>query len=488
MSTDPNFLAALRRKREFEKKMGLPVDAKGDATRAPTEEELGKLNGFWSDKRDDYRQAVNGVLYERGLRDYNLNRAIALTKYYVDIGPHRVSGLVRHNADSPNLDKNWFWRVRFSGSTPPQLGNHNAMAWISPDDGGVNISLSAFESPAQLAFAIAHEAMHYNSALNDTEFGLLASEEDIVIYSAGLANSERLGLSAGEFKYFFTQAAGLKIIAQEERRRIAQGQPPKGPHVGFGLALTESGTEALLKEVDADLSLFDITPGADISPEGLEQIRASARSEFIRGLSNNYLHGLVKGWHAAKSNDQAAAIRQRSVEQHRIASEAGVCGFRMADNGDFFSLSQPVFRIYHGGDTDRAKAAFLLINACLREGRPNDGPCNDAIGIVFARWGEPRFKDSMMKWRTTDPFMDGVGNPGECLLELRESWTPRGDFADLKATIERNYTRRVAAQPKPPLQENPREPREPRPPRDPAPPPTGGGQCYWSNDGREICP
>lgn len=492
LGEDPGILAAKNLKRQLEAEMGLPADA----TRAPTEAELNRLNPFWGrDRRGDYTRAAKAVDDLVRTRDFNLNRALELAQKHYQIGITRPVGVVRYNADLPSLGSSWQWTLRFAERREADIPADSDV-WISPKAGTVKFLESAFSSPSMLAYKIFHEASHYHLAFANAEYGMLKNEEEVWINKSALRHVADFGLSTNEVRNIIGNTGLMYAISREERRRMGQGQTPITPHGGFGLQPSRLETVEVVRQVDADLAAFDRSLARGVTDEEVEALKAGAQSEFVRDLKTNELWGLIFAWRSARENDAMQSGRDAQLQRERIHEEAAArrkliedaaaaCGFIMTPEGDFHSQGGSVFRVYHGGDVDRARAAFLLIDACIREGRPDAQPCNDAIGVVSARWQEPKFKDAMMKWRTTDPFIDGVGRPGQCLLELRDKWTPRGDYADLKATIEKNYRDRWA-------RENPpRElPRTERPPReDPAPPPRrGDGQCYWTNDGREICP
>lgn len=490
----PDILAAKKLKRQLEAEMRLPVDSNGDATRAPTEAELQGLNGFWRRNRSrDYIGAAKTVNDTLRARDYNLNRAAELAGSYFRIRPSRAAGKIRFNADPPILGSSWEWgQMRFHDGSGPDVPK-NADAWISSTSGIVNLLESAYSSPAMLAFNIAHEALHYQLALADKEYGMVQSEEEVWINSKALRHVSDFGLSTDEVRFIFRNTACQYVIAFVERRRINDGESPKPPHSGFGLGLNVEGMSETLRAADADLAAFDRAATEGISDEALEAIRSGARSEFVRDMTRSDLLEMAIAWRSARENDaaqpgrEARLLREQQEEEARIRSRqimeaAAACGFKVLPDGDFYSPGGSL-RVYYRGEVDRARGALLLIDSCQREGRPEAGPCNDAIGVVTARWLEPKFKDSMMVWNTNWPAIDAASALGQCLYDLHQTWTPRGDFADLKSAIERNLARRLAARPKPPA-----PPREPREPRDPAPPPRGDRGCYWTNDGREICP
>lgn len=492
---DPKVQEAKDLKRRLEAEMGVPLDANGNATRAPTEAELKRLKGFWHDRRGDYTRAAKSVDDLVRTRDYNLNRAAELAQEYFQINtPRRSSGVVRFNTDPPELGSHWQWRLRFDGGPPPDK-SHTTGAWVSPEDGAVNLRAEAFSSPALLAFAIVHEALHYHIRLADSEYGLLRREEEVFVNFRALRHVSDFGLKSQEVRAVLLATAEQHVMALDDRRRMAQGQAPKSPHGGFGLELTKEGLAETRRAVDADLAALDGVLASGITDEELESLKAGAQSEFVKGLDKSELVDLAIAWRSARENDamqpgrDAQFLREQQEEAARargrqIAEAAVACGFSVASDGDFYAQGGSL-RVYHSGEVDRARAALLLIDACQREGRPEAGPCNDAIGIVAARWAEPKFKDSMMVWKTNAPFIDAESALGQCLWDLHKTWTPRGDFADLKSAVEGNRARRLAARPKPPA---PQTPREPRPPRESPPPSRGGGQCYQSNDGREICP
>lgn len=489
---DPTIIAARSLKRQLEAEMGLPPDA----TRAPTEAELDRLNPFWGrDRRGDYARATKAVDDLVRARDFNLNRALELSGKYYQIRPSRQAGVVRHNADRPNLGSSWQWgRLRFHDGSGPGVPEE-ADSWISPESGAVNVLESAFTSPAMLAYMIVHEASHYHLALADAEYGMLKLEDEVWVNKSALLHVKDFGLSTDEVRFIFRNTACQYAISREERRRMAQGQSPTSPHGGFGLKPNAAEMAELLRAADADLAAFDMALARGVSDEEVEALKAGAQSEFVRDMKINEVWGLVIAWRSARENDaaqpgrDARLLREQQEEAVRargrqIAEAAASCGFAVAPDGDFYAQGGSL-RVYHRGEVDRARAALLLIDACQREGRPEAGPCNDAIGIVSARWAEPKFKDSMMVWKTNAPFIDGESTLGQCLWDLHQTWNPWGDFTDLKSTVERNRARRLAGRPKPPA---PQTPREPRPPRESPPPSRGDGQCYQSNDGREICP
>lgn len=495
LKADPTILGAKSLKRELEAQMGLPLDANGDATREPTVTELNRLNGFWRDRRGDYRDSAKAVNDMVRTRDFNLNNALELSQRYYKIGLNRSAGVVRHNADSPNLGSSWNWQLRFNDGSGPDVLN-DVDAWVAPRTGIVNFTEPAFSSPAMLAFNIFHEAYHYQLALADAEYGMLKYEEEVLINKSALRHVEDFGLGTDEVRFIFRLTALKHAISREERRRMAEGQSPLTPHGGFGLQPDRSETAEVLRQADADLAAFDGALARGVTDEELEAVKAGAQSEFVKDSNKSDLIELIIAWRSARENDAAQAgrdaqLRREQAEEearardNQIREAAAACDFDVSDEGFFTIRGYLPFRILHGGDVDTARAALLLNRACRRQGYPDAPPCNDAIGIVASRWADPRFRQAMMKIRTTDPFADGESEEGQCLLELRDHWTPCGGFGDLKATIERNYARRLAARPKPPT---PQTPREPRPPRESPTPPRGDGQCYQSNDGRVICP
>lgn len=352
-------------------------------------------------------------------------------------------------------------------------------------DGSVLVTRTAFKSPAALAWALYHELMHYNLLLGEREYGMTRPAEEVWLIKIALSRAEVLGIGQDDFRTQFQTAAGLDWISREWNSRISRGKNPQDNPELFEMSIPEDVLAGIQRDIEGDLQRFSAASGDTPSVTELEALKAGSASNFVKNLSNGDLSILMQAWKRARQTDRDAQRRESEIQSLRIEAEANACGFVVTPEGFFYSGVTLHFRTMHEGNVDRARAAFLLIDACAWQGRPERGPCNDAIGIVAVGWADRRFRDALMKMRTTDPFLDGESEVGQCLLDLRAGWTPRGTFADLKGVIEKNYAHRQTAGARP---RQPAQPQEPREPRDPPPPPRGDRGCYWTNDGREICP
>ncbi|TPW21735.1 MAG: hypothetical protein FD126_397 [Elusimicrobia bacterium] len=478
---------ALAKKMELEKAMRL-TNGDHEASRAPSEEELARLNGWFRDRRDEYRQAVGVVERARRVERENYNEAIRLTAGWMGWEPALWSGGVR-NGHPALLGRPIAWAPRFSNML--EEGETGSEAFdgrpaLTRPDGTVVLRAPAFKNMAELANAIRHEAMHWDFTLSETAYDLRNMPTiEKVLNRHQLTQEAVFRFGTVEWTKMMMSVEGWHLLENKWTEMMSQGfDPYSRPDVFSGIDLTSEERRRIEGAVTADLRDFKYVLAAGGSDGDLEWLKTNAQSTFLKELSPDQLRGIVNGWYDAKKTDLEAPARAQEFRRVWIEREAQACGFQLTPDWEFYSVSG-VLRVYHGGEVERARAALLLIDACQREGRPEAGPCNDAIGIVTARWAEPRFKDSMMVWKTNGPFIDGESTLGQCLLELRESWAPRGDFSDLKAVIERNYVRRRAGRQAP---QPPKPPREPREPRDNPAPPSRGGDCYWSNDGREVCP
>lgn len=128
------------------------------------------------------------------------------------------------------------------------------------------------------------------------------------------------------------------------------------------------------------------------------------------------------------------------------------------------------------------RVSLMFLGACLNSDAAN--PCVDAMPDFRALRPRQDFFDLTRRAMTTYLW------PQECVDDLAKSTRPGDDYGKIRkraAKAREEALRANVPSNKPPQTPNP--PREPREPRErPAPPPrSGSGNCYWSNDGREVC-
>lgn len=440
MRVNPRFTRAIRRKRGLEARMGLPRDESGNALRGPTEQELEKLHHFFSDEREDYRRSATVVQESMILRDYHYNAAIELTARYTGLGPNKKQGIVQHNAPEAARGLVLNWAPRFAPTVKSQMATwelerHPA---YTGRDGNVYVRETAFKSPAVLAYALRHEAMHVNLMLSNEEFGQSKPEEERLLEAAGLAQAGELGLSAELYRDHFYNLLAMDAVLRDWIEKYRGGLRPGQNPGDFQMVVPPLRQAQIDRALAADLALFTDYLASGGGAESLESLKANGQSEFVRNLDSKYLPGLLEGWRHARQHDAESSQRKAAVSYYRIALEANQCGFHL--NPDW-TLSGPVspFRIPHGYDVDVAKAGFMLMDACVKSGGEQAEPCNDSLSVIMSRWADIDFRNRMVAMRASGPFGDGQSEEGRCLYYLHENWKPRGDFEDLKEAVEKHH-------------------------------------------------
>ena len=502
---------------ELEREMG--VRTKDGLIRIPTETDLKKLRGFFSDKRGDYAEAAR-VYNQAQAKSHSLfNDALAKAETSYGLTPNKVIGPIT-NGPPRDRGKQIFWSPRFGEprllSKPGEPFKFESTEDIQDlpsfiDAGGRPVfRISAFRNAAgrfdagMLASYVRHEQIHHILFQEDPSVLNLRNapsiEKQLLIKVMGEQDIYQLDYGVDWTKLFY-EAAGQAYLQEQWQLRMWQGYDPYDPtdfaQQFSSVQLPDARKDEIRRAADKDLSLFARLDGLLDSGQtttALERVRAEGASDFLRDLGDGKILELIRGWKNVRQREsEKGRIQQELAFEkllHALRYEAGLCGFESLNKhnsrGYGFQQQTPPCsgcskdEYYYTAPTrlPAAKAAFMLTRACYAVGLAS--PCNDSLPAMQAHWDENDFRNSLV--------LDGSGGSQRtCVLHLRESLKPPFSAQDIDRAVKR-FKNEQAKEGRRLAEENYRRERDEARRRHReegrGSPPAGGGDPGW----RQPCP
>lgn len=465
---------AKERKEELERIMGVRNDA--GLIRIPTEADLKKLRGFFSDKRGDYAEATR-IFSQAQAQSHSLyDLALEKTGEYYGVRPPKYSGTVT-NGPPHDRGKVIIWAPHYGEprlvSKPGEPFKFESAEDIDGqpsiiDPNGLPIfRISAFKNDAgqfdagKLASYLRHEQIHHNLFLTDPSSVKLRNTPGVerALLLTVMREQSTFQLDQSDWTKLFYDASGWSYLEDQWQQRMHQGYDPYNPtdmaQQFNSINIPDARKDEIRRAADKDMALFTQLDGlidSGQSVTALERVRAEGASDYLRDLNDGSILELIRGWKNARERetDKAHIKQELAFEKllQALRHEADLCGFIAKDmhNSRWRYGFQDKHPIYAGGPQNdyyytaptglhSAKAAFLLTRACY-DGML-DTPCNDAIPEMQLHWSESDFRESLV--------LDGSGSmlQNSCVLHLRDSLTPPFGAKDI-AKAARRYKKELS--------------------------------------------
>lgn len=461
---------AKEQKEKLERIMGVRDDA--GLIRIPTEADLKKLRGFFSDKRGDYAEATR-IFSQAQARSHSLyEEALAKAGEYYGVRPPTYSGNVT-NGPPHGRGKVIVWAPTYGEprliSMPGEPFKFESPRDIDAqpsfiDANGLPIfRASAFKNDAgqfdagKLASYLRHEQIHHNLFLTDPADVDLRNTPGVerVLLLTVIREQSIFQLAQNDWAALFLNASGYSYLEDQWYLRMRQGYDPYDPtdmtQQFNSIDIPDERMDEIRQAANKDMALFRQLDGlldTGRTAEALERVRAEGASDFLRETSDGNILQLLRGWKNAREReaDSDRIRRDLAFEKllHALRYEANLCGFTAKGPGISkwetrygFQDNEPTCPgctkndYYYTAPTGlpAAKAAFLLTRACRYE--LLDRPCNDSIPEMQSHWNEADFRDSLV--------LDGSGGglQDSCVLHLRDTLKPPFDAKDVVKTATR---------------------------------------------------
>lgn len=476
---NPRYGEALKRKMDFEVRMGLREKDTYKPLREsmiPTENDLKKISGgwqVWKDKRGEYAKTVEAYneALEKSRESYG--RAIEWTLYAYNIRP-KDEWKQGHIVNGPPWNRGkWIeWKPVFSDrpeedeKDDPKKAFKDKPAFIRGEDKAVIIRDAAFlnrdgkPDPGYLASVLYHERVHVTDALTPLDEMDLKNEprREWELRWLVLSDQDAFELTMRDW------VGELKGLAAENDRAnlwsdamwsdaIRVGKDPYNQgdrRLTFNkLELSKERLDEIGREVEKDMEAFGkAADQMDQAGEAraLETLKAEAKSQFVRQMHDSDLTELIKGFKKTRElenrkaqKDQEVLVAQAVIEIKRCGFETpwgfefgekkGLSGFKIASVGGLFPYD---YRFTRAANIDAIKVRLFLARTCIAAtsyyGDLDDLECNEGLDIINQNWSSSEFQ-ALTEME--------VGSPQkECLSVLR---------ADLKVPMDQRSFKAAAA-------------------------------------------
>lgn len=453
---------------ELERKMGVRDD-KG-LIRVPTDDDLKKLRGFFSDQRGDYAEAARIYAQAQTQSHALFNEALAKAAQYYWTMPPQVSGFVS-NGPPWDRGKEIVWAPHYA---EPRLISKPGDRFEFESDDAINdlpamivngrpeFRISAFKTfggdfdAGILGSYLRHEQIHHNllqTNSSDVDLRNTPGVERVLILTV-MREQDVFQLDSEDWKKLFYNASGWAYLENQWEQRLDQGYDPYNPtdlNLQFNnISVPEARKVAIRDAADKDLGLFAELDGlidAGQNTLALERVRTEGASDFLRAQTDDKIIELVRGWKNARQRDGEKSRIQKELSYAKLLAalryEAELCDFEAFDNTNHYSFrfgfqdkipscsgcSKNVYYYTSATTLAAAKAAFLLTRACYDEGTRS--PCNDSITAMQSRWNDADFRASLV--------LDASGGPlqNTCVHNLRDTLKLPFDSKDINKAIAR---------------------------------------------------